>query len=205
MMVAEEDHQAGSKDQQGPAGPYLVLLLSCSINVMTKTTYNSHSYNGPSSIILVYSAGGLLQLHLFFSLLHFSIFMIDCSQPLTSFYFLWIFSSYSLALAQLRLVVFSLLVVVFSLLDFFLPFYFTLISSSRLLTILAPKAGPTPNQKPSSPIPINNPILLSSSLLGSLGTPGPSGPITSSCWVPHSSRCNHSTCLFLFSIFIMLR
>ena len=27
-MVAEKDHRVGSKDQWGPAGPYLVLLLS---------------------------------------------------------------------------------------------------------------------------------------------------------------------------------
>ena len=68
-------------------------------------------------------------------------------------------------------------------LDFLLPFYFMLISCSRLLTILAPKVAPTPNQKPSSPVPINNTIPLSSSLLGLC-----------------TSRCTCSTCLF--SIFI---
>ena len=153
------------------------------INVITKTTYHSQSYNSSYTIILVYST--LLQLCLFFSLLCFSLFTTDCSQPLTSFYFLWILSSFSV-------VVLSLLVVVLSLLDFLLPYYFTLISFSRLLTILTPKAAPTPNQKPGSPVPINNPILLSSSLF------------TSDCWVPRSSHCNRSTCSFLFSIIIML-
>ena len=51
-------------------------------------------------------------------------------------------------------------------LDLLLPCYFMLIRSFRLLIILLPKAAPTLNQKPSSPEPINNPILLSSSLLG---------------------------------------
>ena len=61
------------------------------INVITKTTYNSQSYNSPNSIILVYSAG--LQFRLF---LCFSPLMIALSQPLTSFYFLWVLCSYSL-------------------------------------------------------------------------------------------------------------
>ena len=65
-----------------------------SVNVITKTTYNSQSYNSPNSVILVYSDP--LQLRLFFSLLCFSLLVVDCSQPLTSFYFLWIFRSYSL-------------------------------------------------------------------------------------------------------------
>ena len=67
-----------------------------SINIITKTAYHSQSYNSSDAIILVYSAGSPLQLCLFFSLLHFSLLMIDCSQPLTSFYFLWIFHGYSL-------------------------------------------------------------------------------------------------------------
>ena len=54
-------------------------------------------------------------------------------------------------------VVLLLLIVVLAALDFLLPFYFMLISFSRLLTILAPKVAPTPNQKPSSPVSINNP------------------------------------------------
>ena len=64
------------------------------INVITKTTYNSQSYNSPISIILVYSAG--LQFNLFFSFLCFSLLTIALSQPLTSFYFLWVLCSYSL-------------------------------------------------------------------------------------------------------------
>ena len=61
------------------------------INVIAKTTYNCQSYNSPNSIILVYSAG--LQFHLF---LCFSPLMIALSQPLTSFYFLWVLCSYLL-------------------------------------------------------------------------------------------------------------
>ena len=98
----------------GPAGPgrcatlwllrrriiwYFLAHLSflTSINVITKTTYHSHSYNCPNSVILVYSASEApLQLCLFFSLLCFSLLMIDCSQSLTNFNFLWIFRSYSL-------------------------------------------------------------------------------------------------------------
>ena len=83
-----------------------ILLLSFlgSINVITKTTYYSQSYNSPNSIILVYwlpiSAG--LQFRLF-SFLHFSLLMIALSQPLTSFYFLWVFCSYSLHLCGFAL------------------------------------------------------------------------------------------------------
>ena len=61
------------------------------INVITKTTCNSQSYNSPNSIILVYSAG--LQFRLF---LCFSPLTIALSQPFTSFYFLWVLCSYSL-------------------------------------------------------------------------------------------------------------
>ena len=64
------------------------------INVITKTTYNSQSCNSPNSIILVYSAG--LQFCLVFFFLHFSLLTIPLSQPLTSFYFLWVLCSYSL-------------------------------------------------------------------------------------------------------------
>ena len=64
------------------------------LNVITKTTYNSQSYNSPNSVILVHSVG--LRFHLFFSFLHFSLFTIALSQPLTSFYFLWVLRSYSL-------------------------------------------------------------------------------------------------------------
>ena len=71
----------------------LLWLLSFlgSINVITKTTYNSQSYNSPNSIILAYSAGLQFRLFLCFSLL-----TIALSQPLTSFYFLWVLCSYSL-------------------------------------------------------------------------------------------------------------
>ena len=37
------------------------------------------------------------------------------------------------------------------LLDFLLPFYYLLISSSRLLKILLPKVARTPNKKPNTP------------------------------------------------------
>ena len=86
---------------QGPIWYFSAhLFFLASINVITKT-YHFNSYNGPNSIILVYSNGealpsGPLQLRLFFSLLHFSLLTTDCSQPLTSFNFLWIFRSYSL-------------------------------------------------------------------------------------------------------------
>ena len=69
----------------------LLLYFLGSINVITKTTYNSQSYNSSDAIILVYSAG--LQFRLF---LRFSLLTIALSQPLTSFYFLWVLCSYSL-------------------------------------------------------------------------------------------------------------
>ena len=87
---------------QGPIWYFLAhLSFLASINVITKTTYHSQSYNSSDAIILVYSSGSLLQLCLFFSLLcfsllRFSLLTIDCSQPLTRFYFLWIFRSYLL-------------------------------------------------------------------------------------------------------------
>ena len=62
------------------------------INVITKTTYYSQSYNSSDAIILVYSAG--LQFRLF-SFLCFSLLTIAPSQPLTSFYFLQVLCSYS--------------------------------------------------------------------------------------------------------------
>ena len=71
-----------------------LLYFLGSINVITKTTYNSQSYNSSNSVILVYSTG--LQFCLFFSFLHFSLLTITFSQPLTSFYFLWVLCSYSL-------------------------------------------------------------------------------------------------------------
>ena len=47
------------------------------INVITKTTYNSQSYNSSDALILVYSAGLQFRLFLFSSLLS----SYDCSQP----------------------------------------------------------------------------------------------------------------------------
>ena len=71
----------------GPTGPMQRLLGS--INVITKATYHSNSYNSSNAVILVYST--LLQLCLFFSLLRFSLLTTVCSQLLTHFYFLWVF------------------------------------------------------------------------------------------------------------------
>ena len=143
-----------------PKVPIWYFSFPGSINVITKTTCHSQSYNSSNVIILVYSP---LQFHLFFSLLRFSVLTITLSQPLTCFYFLQVLCSYSLWLFCYLLWFYcNLLHLIFS-----LPFYFMLISSSRPLTILAPKVAPTPNQKPSSPVPINNPILLSNSLFTS--------------------------------------
>ena len=42
--------------------------------------------------------------------------------------------------------------------DFLLPFYYLLISSSRLFTVLTASINPIPDQKPTIPIPIKDPI-----------------------------------------------
>ena len=55
-------HYDFSDDACTPLGGCRTFLAL--INVITKTTYHSHSYNSPNSVILVYSAGGLLQLRL---------------------------------------------------------------------------------------------------------------------------------------------
>ena len=78
-----------------------LLYFLGSINVITKTTYNSQSYNSPNSIILVYSA--FLKFRLFFFFLCFSLLTIARSQPLTSFYFVWVLCSYSLHLCGFAL------------------------------------------------------------------------------------------------------
>ena len=143
-----------------------------SINVITKTNYNSQSYNSPNSIILVYSIG--LQFRLF-SFLCFSLLMIALSQPLTSFYFLWVLCSYSLWFFCYSLWFFCsyllwfLCNLLWFYLIFFLPFYYLLISSSRLLPILVPKAAPTPSQKPNTR-DITAPITLPSGPLRGLLT-----------------------------------
>ena len=85
----------------------IILFLSSlgSMNVITKTTYNSQSYNSSNSIILVYwpPISTYLQFHSFFSFLRFSLLTIALSQPLTSFYFLWVLCSYSLHLCSFAL------------------------------------------------------------------------------------------------------
>ena len=121
--------------------------------MITKTTYNSQSYNSPNSVILVYSASSLFQFRLFFSLFFFLL-TIELSQPLTSFYFLRVLCSYSLEFFSYLCKCGYLVVILYVL----LPFYCLFISSSRLLTILLSKAAPIPNQKPNTPTVRTAPI-----------------------------------------------
>ena len=98
---------------------------------------------------------------------------------------------------SLFVVVLLLFVVVLASLvaDFLLPFYYLVISSSRLFTVLTASMSPIPKQKPTIPRPIEDPItsdflevnkfLVVSAPLGGCGA-----FIVSSC---------------LFSIFITLR
>ena len=69
--------------------------------------------------------------------------------------------------------VLSLLVVVLVSLvaDFLLPFYYLLVSSSRLFTVLTASMNPIPKQKPTIPIPIKDPITADL-----LEINGPAGP-----------------------------
>ena len=117
---------------------------------------------------MVYSAG--LQFHLFFSFLCFSLLMIALSQPLTSFYFLWVLCSYSFC--------YSLWFFCYLLLWFFhyLIFFSHFISIFCLYntldcSVLTASMSPILKQKPTIPIPIKDPItsdLLSHFLVSSI-------------------------------------
>ena len=50
--------------------------------------------------------------------------------------------------------------------DFLLPFYYLLISSSRLFTVITASMSPIPKQKPTIPIPIKDPITLLAEPIG---------------------------------------